>query len=80
MGDTRKPPTLIHSPFANAVRAKATTKFGNIEDTRTTRDSPARRSRKSHRTQVKKASAPGRKFESQYAIIEKMREMRTDLR
>ena len=76
-GETRKPPTLIQRPFANAVRARAITKLGKREDTRMTRDSPARRSRKSHMTQVKKAPAPGRKFESQYAIMENMREMRT---
>ena len=60
---TRKPPTLIQRPLANAVRARATTKLGNREETSTTKDSAARRSRKSHITQVKKAVAPGRKLE-----------------
>lgn len=63
MGETRNPPTLIHRPLANAVRARAMTKLGNSEDIRTTRDSPARRSRKSHMTHVKKAEAVGRKLE-----------------
>jgi hypothetical protein len=45
LGVTRKPPTLIHKPFAKAVRARATTKMGKIDEMRTTRDSAARRSR-----------------------------------
>lgn len=53
------------------------TKLGKIEDMRTTRDSAARRSRKSHITQVKKAVAEGRKLLSQYAMMEKIKEMRT---
>lgn len=77
MGETKKPPTLIQRPLAKAVRAREMTKLGKSDDMRTTRDSPANRSRKSHMTQVKKALAPGRKFESQYAIIEKRSEMRT---
>ena len=77
VGETRKPPTLIHRPFAKAVRARDTTKFGNMEDISTTRDSAASRSRNSHITQVKKAIPSGRKFDSQYAITEKSSEMRT---
>lgn len=77
VGDTKKPPTLIQRPFANAVSARATTKFGNIEERSTTRDSPAKRSRKSHITHVKKAVALGRKLESQYVIIEKSRDIKT---
>jgi hypothetical protein len=71
------PPTHIHSPFENATNAREMTKTGNIEDTRTTRDSAATRSRKSHITQMKKASAVGRKLESQYATTEKRTEIMT---
>jgi hypothetical protein len=53
------PPTLIHRPLANAVKAKAITKFGKMDDIKTTSDSAARRSRKSHIIQVKKAEAVG---------------------
>ena len=62
VGETRKPPTLIQSPFAKAVRARDMTKLGNSEDIKTTKDSPAKRSRKSHITQVKNAEAPGRRL------------------
>lgn len=62
---TRNPPTLIQSPFANATTASERTKFGRRAVTKTTRDSAARRSRKSQRTQVKKAVAVGVKLESQ---------------
>lgn len=41
------------------------TKLGKMDVTKTTRDSAATRSRKSHMTQVKKAEALGRKLESQ---------------
>ena len=75
-GETKNPPTLIHSPLANAVKASAMTKFGNREDIKTTSDSPARRSRKSHMTQVKKAAPVGRKLVKKYAISEKISEMR----
>lgn len=61
-GDTKKPPTLIQRPFAKAVKARAMTKFGKIEDMSTTRDSPASRSKNSHITQVKKADAVGREL------------------
>ena len=54
-----KPFTDIHKPFANAVNANEMTKFGKIEDTSTTRDSAATRSRKSHIIQVKNAMAVG---------------------
>jgi hypothetical protein len=64
-GGTKNPPTDIHSPFAKAVKARLMTKFGKREDIRTTRDSAARRSRKSHMTHVKNATAVGWKFESQ---------------
>lgn len=47
-----------------------------MEDTKTTRDSAAIRSRNSHIIQVKKATAVGRKFDSQYA----MHENRTDIK
>lgn len=77
VGDTKKPPTLIQRPFANAMRARATTKLGNIEEISTTRASPANRSRKSHITHVKKAVTPGRKLESQYVVTEKRREIKT---
>lgn len=77
LGDTRNPLTHIHRPFTKAVRASATTKFGNIEETRTTKDSAASRSKNSHITQMKKALPSGRKFDSQYAIKEKNSEMRT---
>jgi len=55
------------------------TKFGKIALTNTTRDSAARRSRKSHITQVKKATAVGWKFDSQYDIIENRIAIRTGL-
>ena len=77
MGDTKKPPTLIHRPLANAVRASDITKLGNNDDISTTRDSPAKRSKNSHITQVKNALAPGRRLIKKYVIIEKSREMRT---
>ena len=64
-GLTKNPPTLIHSPLANAVMASAMTKTGNIEDTNTTRDSAATKSRKSHMIQVKKADAVGWKLQNQ---------------
>ena len=65
VGGTRKPPTDIQRPFAKAVSARETTKLGKMEDIRTTRDSAATRSRKSHIIQVKNAWAVGWKFESQ---------------
>ena len=77
VGVTRNPPTLIHSPLANATSARAITKFGKIAVTRQTRDSAATRSRKIHMTEVKKASPAGRKFESQYETIENKVEIRT---
>ena len=77
MGDTKKPPTLIHSPLANAVKASDITKLGNIDDMSTTRDSPAKRSKNNHITQVKKALPPGRRLIKKYVIIENSREMRT---
>ena len=64
-GETRKPPTDIHSPFAKAIRASATTKFGKIDEIKTTSDSAATRSRKSHIIHVKNAAAVGTMFESQ---------------
>ena len=60
-----------------AVRARLTTKFGKMEDTSTTRDSAAIRSRKSHIIHVKKATAVGRKFESQYAMTENKTDIKT---
>ena len=54
---TKKPSTHIQRPLANAVTARATTKTGKREETSTTRDSAARRSRKSQRTQMKKECA-----------------------
>lgn len=77
VGETRNPPTLIHRPFANAVSASDTTKLGKMEDINTTRDSPAKRSRKSHMTQVKKAEPPDRRLIRKYVMIEKMREIIT---
>jgi hypothetical protein len=76
-GGTRKPPTDIHKPFAKAVKAKLTTKLGKMDDTSTTRDSAATRSRKSHIIQVKKVIAAGRKLDSQYAMEEKSTVMKT---
>jgi predicted kinase len=75
--DTKKPPTLIHSPFAKATRARDITKLGNMAVTKTTSDSAATRSRKIHITQVKKASAVGVKFDNQYETIENRSEIRT---
>ena len=77
MGDTRNPPTLIHKPLANAVKASDITKLGKIDDISTTSDSPAKRSKNSHITQVKNALPPGRRLIKKYVIIEKSREMRT---
>ena len=77
VGETRNPPTLIHRPFANAVSASETTKFGKIDEISTTRDSPAKRSRKSHITQVKKAGAPDRRLIRKYVMIEKIRDIMT---
>ena len=53
------------------------TKLGKMDVTKTTRDSAATRSRKSHMTKVKKAEALGRKLESQYETIEKRMDIRT---
>lgn len=75
--DTKNPPTLIHSPFAKATRARDTTKLGKMAVTKTTSDSAATRSRKIHMTQVKKASAVGVKLDSQYEMIENRSEIRT---
>jgi hypothetical protein len=72
-----KPSTLIQSPFTKAMMAKARTKLGNAAETITTRLSAATRSRKSHITHVKNASAVGCKLDSQYAIMEKESEIRT---
>jgi hypothetical protein len=76
-GCTKNPPTDIHSPFAKAVRARLTTKFGKMDDTNTTRDSAAIKSRNSHIIHVKKATAVGRKFESQYAMTENRTDIKT---
>src|SRR5687767_582239 len=73
---TKNPLTHIQSPLANAVTARATTNIGKIFETKTTSDSAATRSRNSQRTQRKKPSALGLKFDSQYVTIEKRREMR----
>jgi hypothetical protein len=59
LGGTKKPPTLIQRPLANAVRARAITKFGNKADIRTTSDSAASKSRNNHIIHVKKAVAVG---------------------
>ncbi len=77
VGETKKPPTLIQRPFANAVRASEMTKLGKSEDISTTKDSPARRSRKSHMTQVKNAEPPGRRLIKKYVMMEKSSEIRT---
>jgi len=71
------PPTVIQRPFANAVRASATTKIGKTDEIRTTRASAATRSRYSNATKLKKASAPGRRFMSQYVTIANKSEMKT---
>ena len=76
---TRNPPTLIHSPLANATSARAMTKLGKMAVTSTTRDSAATRSRNIHMTHVKKAWAVGWKLESQYETMEKRIEMRTGI-
>jgi len=77
VGEMRKPLTLIQTPFAKAVTTRDMTKFGNREDTSTTSDSAAIRSRNSHITQVKKAIPSGRRFNSQYDIMEKSSDIRT---
>lgn len=71
------PLTDIHSPLAKATSASDTTKLGKRAVTRTTRLSAARRSRNTHMTQVKKASAVGRKLDSQYEMAENVMAMRT---
>jgi hypothetical protein len=90
----RKPPTDIQRPLAKATSARAITKVGMREETKTTRASAARRSRKSllsvgqnmmveaerqdttyHMMNLKKALADGSKLDSQYAIMEKRREI-----
>jgi hypothetical protein len=77
LGCTKNPPTDIHNPLAKAVRARLTTKFGKMEDTNTTRDSAATRSRNSHIIHVKNATAVGRKFDSQYAMTENKTDIKT---
>lgn len=74
---TINPPTLIQRPFAKATSAKEITKFGNMDVTRTTRDSAATRSRNIHITQVKNASAVGWKLDSQYETMEKRMDIKT---
>lgn len=74
---TINPPTLIQRPFANATSAREITKFGNIDVTRTTKDSAATRSRKIHITQVKNASAVGWKLDNQYETMEKRVDIKT---
>jgi hypothetical protein len=59
------PFTDIHNPLANAVRARLTTKLGKIDDTSTTSDSAATRSRKSHIIHVENAGIVGWKLASQ---------------
>ena len=77
-GCTMKPLTLIHRPLAKATRASEMTNEGKSDVMKTTRPSAASRSRKSQKTQVKKAFAVGWKLESQYEMTEKMNEMRTE--
>jgi len=77
LGEIKNPPTHIHSPLAKAVKARLITKTGKTEETKTTRDSAAIRSRKSHMIQVKNAEAVGWKLESQYAITEKINAIMT---
>lgn len=72
-----KPFTDIHSPLANATRAREMTKLGNSEVNKTTRLSAAKRSRKTHMTHTKKACAVGWKLLSQYEMAEKEMAMRT---
>lgn len=79
VGDTRNPPTLIQRPLAKATNAREITNDGNSDVIKTTKDSAARRSRKSHMRYVKKAVASGLKFESQYEITENSREMTTTI-
>lgn len=77
---TRNPPTDIHSPFAKAVRARLITKLGKTEETNTTRDSAARRSKKSHMIHVKNAEPVGWKLDVKYTIQEKRIAMKTNER
>jgi hypothetical protein len=53
------------------------TKDGKSDVTKTTRPSAARRSRKSQKTDVKKATAVGWKLDSQYVMTEKMADIKT---
>ncbi len=53
------------------------TKLGKREDISTTGDSPARKSRKSHMTQVKNAEPPGRRLIKKYVMMERSREIKT---
>ena len=54
VGREPHPPTTIDSPFQKATIARATTKMGTTDETRTTRLSAARRSRNSHKIPVSK--------------------------
>jgi hypothetical protein len=65
--------------LAKAITASDITNDGKIDVTSTTRLSAASRSRKTHRTQVKKACAVGWKLESQYEMAEKTRAKMTEV-
>lgn len=45
---TKKPPTDIHNPLANAVSANEMTKFGKIEAIKIVMDSAATKSKNNH--------------------------------
>jgi hypothetical protein len=77
---TMNPLTLIQSPLAKAISASEMTNDGKMDVRSTTRLSAASRSRKTQRTQVKKAWAVGWKLESQYEMAEKTRAKTTDER
>lgn len=68
--------TCTH-PFAKAVKARATTKLGINDDTSTTSDSAAMRSRNSHMIQTKNALAVGSKLINQYEMTENSTDIRT---
>ena len=62
---TKKPSTHIHRPLAKAVTAKATTKMLKIDETKTTKDSAATRSKNNHSTHLKNADASAQEHEKE---------------
>jgi hypothetical protein len=76
-GLMRQPLVVIQSAFIDAVTARAMTKTGKREETRTTSDSAATRSRKSQSVYVKNPSRLAWKLQSQNVMEENTSVMRT---